>query len=383
MLMTGAGLLIRSLGKLADVDLSFAPEQLITMRVTPLPTKYDGNTDLQLQLGQGVTRAVAELPGVKAAAISTDIPLQGTNARFLMRRDIWPAEPRAKLPVVDYFAVSPGFLDAMGGTLAAGRMIRESDRRDSPRVALVNESFVKAYFQGENPIGKRIDIGVADPPNWSEIIGIIRDMKVAGVDAAVRPQAFAAYWQEPSVVGKQATSFSVLARTIGDPAQMSAAVRAKVLEVDRSQPVFQVQTMRETVNNSLSRERFTLFLMGIFALVAFLLAIVGLSGVVAYTVAQRTREIGIRMAIGARPTDVLFMVERQALMLVGTGIVAGIAGSIFVARSLESLLYQVSPFDPLTFAVIAAVFLLTALLSGLFPAIRASRIDPAITLRTD
>jgi predicted permease len=383
MLMTGAGLLIRSLGKLADVDLGFTAEHLLTMRVTPLPTKYDGNTAMQIQFGQNLVRNVAGVPGVKVAAISTDVPLLGSNPRFMMRRDIWPAKPTAKLPIVDYFAVSPGFIEAFGGKLKEGRTFTDADGEDSQKVAIVNESFVKKHFPGESAVGKRLDIGVADPPSWSVIVGVMSDMKIDGVDSPAPPQAFAPFWQTPGIIGTNAATFSVLARTTGDPAAMAAAVKAKVLETDKAQPVYQVQTMEETVSNSLSREKFTLFLMGVFACVAFLLAIVGLSGVVAYTVAQRTREIGIRMAIGARPADVLMMVEGQALLLVGAGIIAGVIGSLFVARSIEKLLYEVSPFDPVTFVVIALVFLVTAMVSGLLPAVRASRIDPAVTLRAE
>ena len=382
MLMTGAGLLIRSLYEMSQVNLGFQPENLLTMRVTPLPSKYNDQVAKQIQFGQAIVRNLATIPGLDSSAISTDLPLQG-NPRFTMHVEGGPTVTAATAPVTDYFTVSPAYFETMKIPMLKGRAFTAADTLDSPRVAVVNQEFVRVHFGNADPIGKRFEIGISDPPEWRQIVGVAHDVKNIGIDKEVRTQVYAPFFQAPSIILTQAATFSVIARTTADPAAMARAVRAKVLEADNAQPVWQIQTMRETVNNSIARERFTLFLMGIFAGVAFLLAIIGLSGVVSYTVTQRTREIGIRMALGARPAEVLWMIEKHALLLVGAGIVGGILGSMVVAKSLSSLLFQVSPYDPVTFTAIAFLFLLTALASGLLPARRASMIDPAVTLRAE
>mgnify|MGYP000455484675 CR=1 FL=1 len=198
-----------------------------------------------------------------------------------------------------------------------------------------------------------------------------------------RIQVYAPYFHSPSIIQTQATTFSVVARTDGDPALLAQSVRQKILEADSAQPVWQIQSMELAISDSLARERFTLFLMALFAGVAFLLAIIGLTGVMSYTVAQRTREIGIRLAIGAQPIDVLWMILKHSLLLVSAGIFGGVIGSMIVTNALRNLLFKTSPFDPLTFVVIGLIFLLTAAISGLIPARRAAAIDPAITLRAD
>ncbi|WP_031500193.1 ABC transporter permease [Bryobacter aggregatus] len=383
MLMTGAGLLIRSLYQLSQVDLGFQPDHLITMRVTPLPTKYNGEIDRQVQFGRDITRNLATIPGLLGYGISTDVPLQGTTVRFHIRVEGRPLQTAATAPVADYFTVSPTYFDVMKIPLQQGRRFNDNDTRSSPRVLIISEEFARIHFPNENPIGKRVEIGLSDPPEWREVVGLVKNVKNNGIDKGIRAQVYAPFFQVPSIVHTQAASISVIARTSGDPALAAQAVRAKILEADSSQPVWQIQTMEESVNNSISRERFTLFLMAVFAGVAFLLAIIGLSGVVSYTVTQRTREIGIRMAIGAKPIEVLWMIEKHALLLVASGIAGGMIGSILIARALSVLLFNVSPYDPLTLSLIALIFLVTALLSGLVPARRAARIDPAVTLRAE
>jgi putative ABC transport system permease protein len=308
-----------------------------------------------------------------------------------MRIEGKPPVTVATAPVADYFTVTPGYFDTMKIAVKQGREFRDSDGMPAPRVVLVNEEFVRAHFPKENPIGKRLEIGISDPPQWREIVGVVSNVRNLGVDQPSRVQVYGCYWQGPGIIPAQAPSFSVIGRTKASSDNTSEdlasgvaqAMRRAVLEVDNAQPVWNVQTMQETVNSSIARERFTLFLMAVFAGVAFLLAVIGLSGVMTYTVTQRTREIGIRMAVGARPGDVLWMVERQALGLVAIGVALGLAGSVALARSLRSLLFEVSPYDPLTFAGMAAVFLVTALVSGFVPATRAAAIDPAITLRAE
>jgi predicted permease len=382
MLMTGAGLLIRSLYQLTEVDLGFKPDHLVQMRVTPLPAKYDQETVKQVQFAQSIVRNVSTIPGLKSVAITTSLPFQG-NPRYAMSVEGGPPATAATAPVTDYFAVTPGYFETMQIPLLEGRAFNANDKLDAPQVVIVNQTFVKTHFPDGRAVGKRMEIGLSNPPEWREIVGVAKDVKNLGIDQAVRVQVYAPYYHSPSIIQTQATSFSVVARTEGDPALLAQAVRQKILEADNSQPVWQIQTMETTINDSLARERFTLFLMAVFAGVAFLLAVIGLSGVMSYTVAQRTREIGIRLAIGAQPSEVLFMILQHAVLLVSAGIFGGIVGSIIVTTSLENLLFKVSPYDPLTFFVITFVFLVTAIISGYVPARKAAMIDPAITLRSD
>lgn len=382
MLMTGAGLLIRSLHQLSLVDLGFAPDHLLTLRVTPLPAKYDEKVDAQIRLGDDILRNLEGLPGLVSAAISTNIPLQGTP-RYYYLVEGGPLYTVATAPTMDYFAVTPAYFETMRIPLIAGRAFRYTDNRNAPQVVVVNETFVKLHFPDGRALGRRMQIGLGEPHEWREIVGVAKDVKNDGLDRRVRAQVYAPYFHSPSIIGNQATTFTVVVRSVNQPESLAGAVRQRILAADRSQPVWQVQSMEENIAQTLSQQRFTLFLMAVFAGVAFLLAIIGLSGVVSYTVAQRTREIGIRLAVGAQPGRVLWMVLRHAILLVLAGIFAGIVASLLVTARLESMLYNTSPRDTLTLAVIAFLFLLTAAVSGWVPARRAASIDPAITLRNE
>ncbi len=381
-LLTCAWLLIRSLFELAAVDLGFAPERVVSMRVTPLPAKYAGQVEQQIQFGRNVVERLRQTPGVEVAALSTDLPLQG-NPRFIMRIEGKPPVTVATAPLADYFTVTPGYFEAMRVPLRRGRALRDTDQQGAPLAVVVNEEFVKTHFPNEDPIGKRLEIGFSEPPNWRVIVGVAGNVRNLGVDKPSRVQVYGAYWQGPGIIPGQAPSFSVIARTQGEPAAMAQTVRRAILDVDNAQPVWNVKTLEETVDASLGKERFTLFVMAVFAGVAFVLALIGLAGVMTYTVSQRQREIGIRMAVGARPLDVLWMVEQQALVLVGVGLVVGTGLSLGLAQTMGSLLYGTRPYDPVVFGGVAALFAVTALVSGWVPARRAARIDPAIALRAD
>jgi putative ABC transport system permease protein len=381
MLRTGAGLLIRSLGQLNQVDLGFKPDHLLSMRVSPLPAKYDNDIPRQVQFGQAIIRNLNTIPGLKFAAISTSLPFQ-ENPRYIMRVEGGPPVTTSTAPITDYFAVTPAYFDTMQIPIVTGRAFTDADGIGAPQVVIVNETFVRTHFP-DGRINRRMEIGLGEPPEWREIVGVAKDVKTLGLDSKVRVQVYAPYFHSPSIIQSKATTFSVIVRTQGEPAMLAQAVRQKILEADSTQPVWEIQTMTTTISDSLSREKFTLFLMGVFAGVAFLLAIIGLSGVLSYTVAQRTREIGIRLAIGAQPGEVLWMILRHALLLVSAGIVGGLVGSFIIWRALSALLFDVSPNDPLTLLGITTTFLATAAISGLIPAMRAARIDPAITLRAD
>ncbi len=382
MLMTGAGLLIRSLHQLTSVDLGFEPQGLLTLRITPNPTQFDDQPDKLITYGRTLIDRLQPLPGLESVSLSTILPFQGM-VRFNYRIEGSAPVTPATAPITDYASVTPTYFDTMRIPVLAGRPFRDSDTAQSPLVVIVNETLARTHFGSTNGVGRRLQIGLDDPPEWREIVGVVKDVKNAGADQPVRAQIYAPYFYSPNLVGTKAATFSVILRTSGDPLLLAGATRRAIQSVDARQPIWQLQTMETTFEESMGRERFTLFLMGIFAVTAFVLAIIGLSGVLAYTVTQRTREIGIRLAIGASPAAVLWMILRHSLLLVATGIVGGAVGSLIVTRSLESLLFQTSATDPLTLLIISGIFLVTAAVSGLLPALRAARIDPAITLRAD
>jgi putative ABC transport system permease protein len=286
--------------------------------------------------------------------------------------------------VAAFVSVTPGYFQAIGVRLKRGRLFTEQERTGTPLVCVVNEEMARRHFpNGEDPVGKRLEIGFSNPPNWRQIVGVVEDTKYGAVDQAPKVQVYGAYFQQPGVIPNLAPPVSIAIRTGMDPAALAQAARRKVLEVDNAQPVYAVQTMTEVVSANLAQRRFAMLLLGLFAGLALLLAAIGLAGVISYLVTQRTKEIGIRMAMGATRGALLRMIEGETLRLVGIGIAVGLAGAVAATRALETMLFGVTPRDPATFATVAAVLMLVALAAGMWPALRATRIDPVRALREE
>jgi predicted permease len=378
-LLAGAGLLMRSFYEIAHVDAGFDPEHVISMRVAPAPFKYAGHPDLQIQLARGILREVSVLPGVQKAGISTDVPLAG-NPIFIMRFEGFAPVTPSQAPLANYFAVTPGYFETMGMKLLRGREISERDNAGSPLVAVVNQTLVDRYFPGQNPIGRRLEIGFDDPPRWREIVGVVKDVHSAGLDQDTPVQVYTAYFQIPTVFGNPAT-LTVLARTAQDPAVLGSSMKSAILHVDRAQPVFAVQPMTAIVSQAVAQRRFSLVLLAFFASSALFLAALGLYGVMSYVVALRTPEIGIRMALGAQPGQVLMLVQRQGMLLVIAGIAIGVVGGLLLTRLMKTLLFHVAPSDPFTLGAGVITLVAASLLACYLPARRASRVDPLIALR--
>jgi len=378
-LLLGAGLLMRSFYEIAHVDAGFNPEHVMTMRLNPAPIKYKDHPELRVQLADGVLRNVAALPGMKSVAISTDVPLLG-NPIFIMRFEGRPPVTVSQAPVANYFSVTPAFFETMGIRLTQGRFFNTRDVQESPLVGIVNQTLVDRYFPGENPIGKRLEIGFAVPPRWREIVGVVADVKVSGLDQNTPVQVYTPFTQ-PGFVGAFLPAITVLARTAQDPATIGSAMKSAILNVDRSQPIYAVQPMTDIVSQSIAQRRFSLVLLGFFAGAALFLAAVGLYGVMSYVVTQRTAEIGIRMALGARPGQVLLLVQRQGMVLVLIGLAIGLVGGLLLTSLMSSLLFHVAPRDPFTLAAGAATLVVVSLLACYLPARRAARVDPLIALR--
>ena len=380
-LLAGAGLLIRSFHEIEHVDAGFDPQHVMTMRLVPSLTKYRGPSDLQVQFARGILRQVAALPGVKSAGIASDVPLLG-NPIYIMRFEGFPPVTPSQAPLANYFSITPGFFETMGMRVLRGRGISERDIAGAPLVAVVNQTLVDRYFPGQNPIGRRLEIGFAVPPNWREIVGVVADVRSAGLDQDTPVQAYVSYFQQPeSLAIGTPLPITVLARTAGNAAAQGSAMKAAILNVDRSQPIFAVQPMTDIISQNVAQRRFSLVLLAFFAASALFLAALGLYGVMSYVVSQRTSEIGIRMALGARPSQVLALVERQGMLLVLAGLAIGIAGGLLLTRLMASLLFHVSPRDPFALLAGAATLVLVSLVACYLPARRAARVDPLIALR--
>jgi predicted permease len=379
-LLEGAGLLIRSFYEIAHVDPGFEPEHVMSMRLAPAASKYRGHDELKIQLVRGILRNVSHLPGVQMAAASTDVPLLG-NPIYIMRFEGRAPVTPSQAPTANYFAVTPTYFDTMGMRIVRGRQISERDTKDTPPVAVVNQTLVDRYFPGQDPIGKRLEVGFDTPPNWREIVGVVADVKVAGLDQDSPVQVYAAYFQRPTFVDRLPSFLTVIARTASDPAALGGPMKAAILNVDRSQPVYSVQPMTAVVSDSISQRRFSLVLLAFFAGAALFLASLGLYGVMSYVVVQRTAEIGIRMALGAQRNQVLRLVERHGMTLVGTGLAIGATGSLLLTRLMRSLLFHVAPQDPWTLGVGAATLIVVSWLACYVPARRAAGVDPLVALR--
>jgi predicted permease len=352
----------------------------MTMRLTPAAFKYRGHDDLQIQLVRGILSNVAALPGVQRVAVASDVPLLG-NPIFIMRFEGRPPVTPSQAPLANYFAVTPSYFDTMGMRILRGRAISERDVIGTHPVVVVNQTLVDRYFPGQDPIGKRLEVAFDDPPNWREIVGVVADVRSAGLDQDSPVQVYAAYYQRPTFLAIIPTNLTVVARTGQDPAAVGTAMKSAILNVDRAQPIYNVQPMTTVVSQSVAQRRFSLVLLAFFAVAALFLAALGLYGVMSYAVTQRTGEIGIRMALGAQSSQVLLLVQRQGMLLVLTGLGIGLVGGLLLTRLMTTLLFHVAPYDPITLVVGAATLVVASWLACYLPARRAARVDPLIALR--
>jgi len=374
MLLGGAGLLARSFMQLAHVDPGFAPENATLLRLA-LPAKKYAMPEQQTAFADALLERVKVLPGVQSAGITHSMPLAGD---YVLGFNIEgrPAIAPSDLPSTNYYAVTPDYFRAMGIRLIRGRIFTPQDDAKAPRVAIINETMARQHFPNEDPIGKRINI-TQGPDAWRQIVGIVGDIKQYGVDKATSAQSYEPFAQVPF------SSLILVIRTNGSPAALLGALRPAVYAVDKDQPVGTIRPLEEIMAESIARQRFAMTLLTVFSLVALIIAAVGIYGVMAYSVVQRTGEFGIRMALGAQQRDVLCLVLAQGGKLVGLGLIIGLAGTLAASRAIGSMLFNTSAQDPLTLGSITLLLGAVAFIACLLPANRATKVNPIEALRAE
>jgi len=372
-LLVGAGLLVRSFIRLRNSPLGFDPKNVLTMHMTLLPSHYSQPAQMTSFYRRALD-AVKSVPGIEGFALSTALPDSWTHSTPMLFEG-QSAVTLGRRPIEALQQVSPDYLKVMRIPLIAGRMFDDGDDEKSQLVALVNQSAARKYWPNESALGKRIWVGTMQNP--FQVVGVIGDTKNRGIALAPSPEVFMPYPQLPFVM------LQLHVRTAGDPRGVASAVRARLLTVDRDEPVTEVQTMGDYLESLSAPARSTMILLGVFSAVALVLAVVGLYGVVVYSVAQRQQELGIRMALGAARGDIFRLVIGNGLAITLAGIGIGAAGSIALTRMMAGLLYETTATDPVTFAASAALFAATACAASYFPARRAARIDPGDALRSE
>ena len=351
-LLVGSGLMLRSFARLRGIDPGFRPEGALTLRVSlPRPEGPASAQERDRFIGyyqRAITR-LGQLPGVKAAGAGNIVPLDGNSRGRLIDVEGYVRRDSGDMPSAQYRTVTAGWFAALGVPLVTGRAVAASDAAGAPDVVVVNQSFVRRFFPDGRAVGRRIRLGkLTQEFPWATIVGVVGDMRGRTLDALPRPEM---YW--PAAQVSRAPELAIVVRSEGDPTALMTSVRAAMAEVDASQPIFGLQTLEQLLATSLGERRFLLTLLLVFSLVALALASVGIYGVTSYAVAQRTREIGIRLALGARPANVLGMVVKSGMALVAVGTVLGLAGALGATRVASSLLYGISPADAGTYAVFA------------------------------
>jgi len=375
LLLVGAGLMTKSFVRLQQVDPGFEPANVISMNIALPTSKYRGPqvNNFYDQLFE----RVKNLPGVKSVAGINPLPLSNSNVSYRFVVEGAPFVPLADRPYAGVRVVTPGYFQTMNIRQLKGRAFTEQDRENTPYVTVINEALASRYWPNQDPLGKRL--GILDEESgkqeWREIVGVVGNVRHKALEIEVMPEAYFPYKQSPQ------NFMSLVVRTASDPSSLVAAIRSQVLSVDKDQPVSDVMTMEQRVARSVASRRFVMLLLGSFSVLALGMAAVGIYGVMAYLVIQRTQEIGIRMALGAQKRDVLKLVVGKGMALALIGAAIGLVASLFLTRLMRSLLFEVTPTDGLTFVIVSVVLLTVALLACYIPARRATRVDPLVALR--
>jgi putative ABC transport system permease protein len=373
-LLVGAGLLMRSLNRLESVDAGFDPTNLLTMRVT-LPTrKYDTDPKIINFFTQAVDQ-IRNIPGVESVAAINTLPFDGPYSGTRLEIEGQPKRPAGQELSTGVIVTDANYFQTMHIPLKRGRLYSSQEAREMRHVVVVNETFAREVFPGQDAIGQRVTINMKDDDQPSEIIGIVGDNKHKGLDTEVEPMAF---WPHAELVYP---SMTLTIRTRGESTGVATAARNVIRQLDPDQPIGQVATMDVLMAKSVARARFNSTLLGIFSMVALVMAAVGIYGVMSYSVLQRTHEIGVRMALGAQRADVLRLMLKQGLILAGVGVAVGLAAAFGLTRIISTLLFEVAATDKVTFAAVSLGLFTVTLFASYIPAWRATRVDPLVALR--
>lgn len=377
MLLIGAGLLIRSFFNLSSVNPGFDAKNVLTVPVWLSPTSYS-DPKSQASFSTDAIDRLSSLPGAQSVAATMFLPLGGSNAHTeLTIEDRGSAAAGEQLrPGIN--VVTPRYYETLRIPIVQGRDFLDSDTSNGQLVAIVNESLARAAWPGKEPVGKRLLLGEPDKTNpWFTVVGVVGDTRDVNLRLEAAPELYFSYEQTPFVF----PLFNFVIRTANDPEALISAARTEIWKIDKDQPLYDVKTMRQRVMNSASQDQFQLLLLCIFAAVALILAVIGLYGVVSYSVAQRTHEVGIRMALGAERRSILGLMMKQGAILIGTGIATGLTGAFFLTRVMQSFVFGIKTYDAVTFSAVSLLLALAGLLAAYIPARRATRVDPIEALR--
>ncbi len=376
-LLAGAGLMLKSVSRLIAVDPGFRPHHLLRLNMSLTPSRYPNDAAIRA-FWRELLEGVRALPGVESAALGDNLPLTNSHSRGDITIEGMPLPAPGSFPHPDRHAVSPGYLRTLGVRLLGGRDFTDTDSETAPKVALINARLARDFFSGRDPVGKRFLAGRPDParkPVWTTIVGVVDDTRMYGL---ANPSRLEVYRPLAQVAPED---MNLIVKSRIEPTSLTSSIRRVLASIDRSQPISSISTMDQLVQDSVGSRRVTLILLGLFSALALVLAGIGIYGVISYSVAQRTQEIGIRMALGARREDVMKMILLQGARIAAAGLTIGMLAAFALTRYLEKLLFSVSPEDPATFAMVALVLALVALLACYIPARRTLRVDPMTALR--
>ncbi len=378
-LLAGAGLMLKSLYRLVNVNPGFQPDRVLTMEMYLSSQRYSQDPAV-LNFWRQVLDAVRALPGVQSVALGNHIPLTDHHGRTDITIEGMALPKPGSFPHPDVHTVSPDYVRTLGMVLQRGRTFTDADNETAPLVALVNDKLARQYWPNQDPVGKRFMWGrfnpaSKNPPKWVTVVGVVDDTKMYGLANPSRLEVYDPLRQDVN------NDMDLLVKSRIDPSALTSEIRSVVAAVDKDQPIFAIATMNKILSDGVSAPRLTLLLLGLFSALAVILAAIGIYGVISYSVAQRTHEIGVRMTLGAQPPDVLRMILGQGGKIALVGIVIGIVVAFGLTRLMSGLLFSVSPSDPATFAAVAGLVGLVAIFACYIPARRAMRVDPIVALR--